>query len=99
MNLPSINFDKSGRLTEMKNQLAKFLEKHSRWLFFGLLLTGCAYAAVIFYSFILKAVPPIMSESKIRVKTELYEEIMQRLQQRQANIEQATNSDYRDIFK
>ncbi len=83
---------------KIKNTVSSFLTGRSiLCLFiFGLVLLG--YSAFLFYYYAFKTPPPAL-ENKTEIKTEIYKKVIERLKQREDNIQQGIVKEYPDVFR
>lgn len=83
---------------KIKNTSIFFLTERPFWCFLFLALLLFVYAAYLFYSFAL-VVSPSPMENKEKINTGIYQKVMERLNQRDADLQQGIGQDYPDIFR
>lgn len=64
-----------------------------------LLILVCFYAAAVFYFYTFKNQTISGPTTNLKINSELAQKVIDRLEQRNSNIQQLTGKNYRDIFR
>lgn len=83
---------------KIKNICLFLLTERSFWCFAFLALLLFAYAAYLFYFYAL-AVPPPLMENKEKLNPATYQKVIERLNQRDADLRRGAGQDYPDVFR
>jgi hypothetical protein len=94
-----MNLQKTLNLEKIKELLADFFQRQSYWCLLILNLLLSVYTAYLFISYVFKNPPPTQQGSNLQIKTELYQDVILRLKQRDANIQQGIGQGYPDVFR
>jgi len=77
----------------------ELFKKHPTWLLCLLIFILTIYLFVLFGFYALKDPPKQPAQSNIKMKTELYQSVVDRLKNRETKIQEAKEASYPDIFK
>lgn len=89
-------------LLKIKNigqRLAGSLKNHPTWCLLILTFLLILYALIIFGLYAISSPAPSATTSTWQINEELYQQVLQRLQARDANIQQGIEQNYPDIFR
>jgi len=86
------------KFKKITDGLVAVLTKRPVWCLLFLGLTMFSYLAYLFYVAVLK-VPPSPPESKVEIKAGIYSKVLERLKQRETDLQQGIERDYPDVFR
>jgi len=79
--------------------LAFMLKERANLIFITLLLFDCLGAALIAYLYIIRTPQLPIASQNVEIKTQLYQDVMNRLNARETKIQEGMARGYPDIFR
>lgn len=82
-------------------KLLKTIENHLGFVILIFFVIIILYATWIFYNFVYKSISalPQVSFEKVEIKKAVFEKVINRIELREKNILEATEKEYKDVFK
>lgn len=84
---------------KIKDAVLFLLTERPFWCLLFLAVLLFSYAAYFFYVYALTVPSPSVPESKVEIKLGTYQQVMERLNQRETNLEQGIAKEYPDVFR